>query len=87
MKSIIIVNLLALTLAEGVEYITEGCVELPESEWAIENCACHSSCKLCGYMVEPMPTTENHCVTCSNSDHILVNINMSGSGTCKHKTE
>ena len=70
MKAIGIVNLIGMISGEIV-YVTEGCVEIQDSEWNIPDCTCHYSCKLCGYMISPKPITANHCATCSNPTHTL----------------
>jgi hypothetical protein len=63
----------------------KGCVASVASIGNIPDCTCHASCTLCGYREDPLPDTENDCVTCSDPDMIAHLDYGKNSGKCEPK--
>ena len=51
----------------------------------IEDCTCHATCKLCGYRKnedDPLPDTENDCLSCADESEVPYLEYGNQAGTC-----
>lgn len=58
-----------------------GCHVSPGEQIPADLCACHPTCKTCGY--SNMPTAATNCITCADANHIVaISSDSDGTGVC-----